>query len=161
MSVPQKPLPIEGATLGYGADVSGVAPASFTTLTLVYAIKPPGGEVEAVKTTSLADTVQKARAGFITDSGEVEFSIWYNPNVADHSFLSGLLVSGAQNPPAVTGPYWWQISFLNDGAAATHAKFVFQAILTKLDPDSEEENNNVTATITLKLVSPVTQTAGT
>jgi hypothetical protein len=142
----------EGTTIGYGATSGG----TFTVVAQVLSIKPPGGEVTAVPTTTLTSAVKTARAGLIPDIPEVTFKIQYDPNDATHQALAGLLVSGAQATPK-----WWEVTYVSD-PFTTSAKDVFQAILTKFEPSEleGEGETNLEADITLKPISVVTRTPG-
>lgn len=149
MAASPEVVPSEGVVLAYCATQGG----TYTQIAQILSVTPPGGAVTAVKKTHLGDTAQKFRAGKIPNPGELAFEVEYDPSEASHTFLTGLLVSGAQDTP-----YWWKITYPD--SKATHALANFQAILTAFTPGAMTEEENLTAQVSLQVTGPVTRTAG-
>lgn len=143
-------VPAEGTTIGYSATLVG----TYVLVGNVLNIKPPGAEVPGVEKTNLASAAKEYRAGEIPDNGEVTFRIQHDPSDTGHTALKALLVQGAQRSPK-----FWKISY-ND-TMATHASDSFQAILTKYEPDTIENEKNLESDITLLITGLVTRTIGT
>ena len=111
-----------------------------------------GGTVAQAKTTWLSSTVHTYR-GTIPDNAEVSMEMNYDPTDAVHKFIRNL-----KDTPA-NGPNNYQVTF-NTGNTVSTA--VFSANVSEFNgPTAGDVEENLTATLTVKISGAVTWTAAT
>lgn len=133
----------EGTTLKIGSALIGQ----------VLSVKPPGAEIEPVKTTHLTSDAATTRPSQIPDNGEVTFKVEVNP--ADAGY--GDLVDAFTVKPIVNKQF--TITYGGDGFG-TPGTDVFTATPNKLEFDELEENTNLIANVTVKVSGAVARTGG-
>lgn len=114
-----------------------------TDIAQVLSIDPPEGKVNAVKKTSLVDTVQRFRAGKMPEGGELKFTIEFDPNNTGHKQLAGRIIS-----PSSTNDDF-KIKFV-DGMAVP-ANLTFSGFVTGFKINTIEEENNLEAEVTVQV----------
>jgi hypothetical protein len=104
-------------------------------------LTPPAFERESVEQYALGDTVKSYRPSRVSDNGEFEATVMYNPAV--HGVFTTLSNSPNNSPIVITFP--------------TYATCSFSGHMTSFEPDevSREDEDNLQATITMKVSSPI------
>lgn len=119
----------------------GIASA-YTTIAQRTKITPPPVEMGTRDTTDL-DSTAETFGSTILKSGEVSLSLNYDPGESTHQLLQTLLSAGTLEE--------FQIVY-----ASTDVE-QFNAIVTKLGPEVEGVEENLTAEVTLKVSGTVTR----
>lgn len=122
-------------------------PGTYTTIAEVVSISPPKISVGSVETTHLSSS-RKTFRPTIMDGGEVSFEIHYDPDETTHSALTTLATATAANQAAKN----WRITFTD----ATPATYTFSAFVTGFEVGQVGVEENITATITMKVSGAVT-----
>ncbi|OJW11214.1 MAG: hypothetical protein BGO49_11145 [Planctomycetales bacterium 71-10] len=118
---------------------------TYTEISLVLNIDGPSREVGSVETTHLRSPRKTYRPG-LPDGGEMSFEIEYDPADAEHIFLAGL----ADEPEVLS----WRITY-----PLTPAKHhTFQGFLTAFEPSAGGPEENLTASVTVKVTGAVVET---
>ena len=129
-----------------------VTPGTYADVVQVVSVTRPGPTTPEVKKTILASVRQEYRPGKIPDEGTVEFRIQYDPNDATHQAIYTAQAAGTTKN--------WKLKYA-DGMT-TPANEAFAAFITGISPSeaSAEDDNNVEATVTMRVTGAVTRTAG-
>ena len=114
-----------------------------TTITNNAKLTGPSSETKTAETTNLSSTCAEF-VPTITDNGEINMDIFYDPTDATHQILTGL-----RNSPALVA---WTLIYPN----GTNQE-AFNAILTKFEPDFDPADV-IKASITLKVSGALTTT---
>jgi hypothetical protein len=139
-------IPAEGTSLAYSTTQAG----TYTTVSAVEELQPPGNEQEEVKTVHLGSAVQTSRAGRIPDPGEVTAKVIRDYNDVTHQFLETASANHVE--------YWWKV-VMNDGYA-TPASYKFSGWVKSFKPESVAEQANHETTLTIRVTSLPIVTAG-
>jgi hypothetical protein len=111
-----------------------------------------GGTVTQAKTSALSSLVHTYR-GTIKDPAEISADLWYDPTDAVHKFIR----NANDNP--TNGVYTWQASF-NTGN--TNSSATFLGNMSSFDgPTAGDVEDNLTASITVKITGATTWNAAT
>jgi len=140
-------IPALGTTIA--VDQIGGETPTHTPISQVLSIEGAGNEVGSIETTHLKSTRKTYRPG-LPDGGEVSLEIEYDPADADHKFLRGL----ADDPEILS----WQISYPTEPKATLDT---FDGFLTAFTPSAGGPEENLTASITIKVTGPVVTTTAT
>ncbi len=130
---------------GLGTLLKVTISSVLTTVAQRVSIGGPDQSVGVKDVTTLDDThVQKLPT--ISDSGQMNLTIFYDPTDSVHTFLFGL----AQSPASVV----WALVV----PTGTPATFTFTAILTKFSANGMEVDGYLGADITLDISGAIVQT---
>lgn len=135
---------------GEGTILKVTISAALTAIVQVTNIGGPTFGVASVETTALDSTAHTFRPSKLVDGGEVSLDIEYDPNNATHQKFTSLLAA-----PAVVA---CELIF-NDGLT-TPAKIAFNAFLTGFEPNGMAVEENLGASITLKVTGLPIHSAG-
>ncbi|QDV34014.1 phage tail tube protein [Tautonia plasticadhaerens] len=141
-------IPHAGTTLETSPDDT-----TYTAVAQLISITPPGTEREAVETSDLAAGAKTFRGSKKYDAGELELAITYDPKLASHATLEGLRTSG--------NTIYWRITLNDMDTTATIAKFSGFVTGFEVDEVNRDDEDNVTATLTVKVTGAITLTPGT
>lgn len=132
--------PALGTTIA--VDTTGGS-TTYTTIGQVLSIEGPSNEVGSVETTNLSST-RKTYRPTLPDGGELTFELEYDPSdTAGHKFLRGL----ADAPQVLS----WQVGY----PLSPVVKDTFQGFLTKFAPSAGGPEENLTASVTIKVTGAV------
>ena len=126
--------------------------AAFVTIGNRVTIGGPSSEVNKVDKTNLDSTQRSYRPSRIPDAGELELSIFYDPNDTTHQIFP----SRVKTPGTIDD---FELIF-NDGDT-TPAQEAFSGFVSKFEKNGMEVDGNVGADITIVLTTLITATAGT
>jgi hypothetical protein len=131
--------PAAGTTLG----CDFTTPLTYLTIGNILNITGPSSEVGSVETTVLTST-RKTYRFTIVDPGELTFELDFDPTDTNtHTLLAGL-----QDAPAM---HSWQITYPTTPAK----KATVSGFLTKFEPNAGGVEENLTASVTVKLSGPI------
>lgn len=142
--MPPSVIPALGTTISV-AKTGGETP-TYTEISQVLSIEGASNEVGSVETTHLKSTRKTYRPG-LPDGGEVSFEIEYDPADAEHVWLRSLA-----DAPAVKS---WRISYPTQPKATLDT---FDGFLTAFGPSAGGAEENLSASITIKVTGPVVTT---
>jgi hypothetical protein len=118
-------------------------PLTYVVIGNILNITGPSAEVGSVETTVLTST-RKTYRYTIVDPGELTFELDFDPtDTTSHTLLAGL-----QDAPAI---HSWQISY----ATTPAKKATVSGFLTKFEPNAAGVEENLTASVTVKLSGPI------
>lgn len=126
-------------------DKTGGETPTYTEISQVLSIEGASNEVGSVETTHLGSTRKTYRPS-LPDGGETSFEIEYDPADAEHVFLRGLA-----DAPAVRS---WRIIYPTAPKATYHT---FSGFLTAFNPSAGGPEENLTASITIKVTGPIVE----
>lgn len=130
--------PAAGTTLG----VDLTTPGTYELVGNLLNITGPESEVGSVETTVLTSTRKTYRFTLI-DPGEISCEMDFDPTDATHQALAEL-----QDAPAV---HSWQITY----ATSPPTTATVDGFLLKFQPNAGGVEENLTATLTIKLSGPI------
>ena len=136
--------------LGTTISVDQTGGGTYSLIGQVKSIKGAGGgEVGERETTTLSSTV-KTFAPTISDNGECSFELNLDPTDTVHKFLQ----SEKEAPPA-SGSRNWKVIFAATGAPQK----IFPGFVKSIDgPDADGPDDNLSATVTVRVVGAVAST---
>lgn len=136
-------IPALGTTLAVDKAGDGL---EYTPITQIVSVEGASNEVGSIETTHLGSTRKTYRPG-LPDGGEVSFEVEYDPADTEHKFLRGL----ADEPEILS----WQISYPTLPKATLDT---FDGFLTAFTPGAGGAEENLTASVTIKVTGPVVTT---
>ena len=125
--------------------------STYTAIAQVTSIDGPESEMGTRETTHLGST-SKTYAKTLFDGGEPSLEIEFDPKSDSHAGLITLFYGKTQ---AVDGELW-KITFADATNGPSNA--AFKAIITNMGPSKIEPENNLMASIKLKISGDVTWT---
>jgi Lambda phage tail tube protein, TTP len=147
MPVPSVVNAAYGTTFSHGV---GTGPTVYTAISLITSIDGPESECGTVETTHLTSGAWKTFRKTLLDGGEPTFDMQFDPKSDSHAILMTLFYSNTQ---ASTGEQW-QLAFTDAGTS----KCSFNAIITNIGPSGIEPENNLMASVKLKISGAVVWT---
>lgn len=121
--------------------------STLTTVAQLVSMEYSGVEVVSVPTTVINTTGAKSfRPGTIPDSGELTFTLFYDPADTVHA---NILTN--TKAPAVRN---WSVTYTDTGGAVD----TFAGFVTKFAPNGFEQESNVGASVTIKITGAITLT---
>lgn len=145
--MPAEVIPALGTTIA--VDKLGGETPTYSVISQVLSIEGASNEVGSIETTHLQSARKTYRPG-LPDGGEVSFEVEYDPSDPDHKFLRGL----ADEPEILS----WQVSYPTEPKATLDT---FDGFLTGFTPSAGGAEENLTASITIKVTGPVVTTTAT
>lgn len=139
-------IPAEGTMLESSPDGT-----TWTEVTGIESLTPPGGEREIVERPDLQSTFKKKRASRVKDQTDCEFTIGLDPNDTGHQAL----LAAHDNTTVLQ----WRLTFF-DGLT-TSATWTWSGILSKVEHGELEEASDLTAECAVTLTTAITRIAGT
>ena len=118
-------------------------PLTYVLIGNVLNITGPESDIGSIETTVLASTRKTYRPG-LPDPGELSFDIDFDPtDTTTHTLLAGL-----QDAPVI---HSWQITY----ATTPPKKATVSGFLTKFAPNAGGVDENLTASITVRLLGSI------
>lgn len=140
-------MPTPKVNPGLGTLLKMTIAAVLTTVAQRVTIGGPGIEVGKAETTHL-DSPNKTYRPTLADPGELNLSIWYDPQDATHKAMFENLTAGA------AAVVVWNLQFADSGPTV----WAFSGFLTHFEPNGMEEEGNLGADITIALTTIPVQT---
>jgi hypothetical protein len=143
------PSPVVNPALGTKL-YHGVAgtPITYTAISQVVSIDGPESEMGTRETHNL-DSTAKTYATTLFDGGEVSLDIQYDPKCTTHAILQGLFFGKTQ----LADGELWKIVFADVVNGPSTA--AFKAIIINLGPNKMEPENNLMASMKIKISGDV------